>query len=89
MKLLYILTLSYLLLMVADDFVTWAFDRATVKRTRGQDPEDLPKAVYRKVLKLQTAKRTTRRVIRCLQVLLIIPIASALIVGIGIATLNF
>lgn len=89
MKLLYILTLSYLLLMVADDFVTWVFDRATVRRTRGQDPEDLPKAVYRKVLKLQTAKRTTRRVTRCLQVLLIIPIASALIVGIGIATLNF
>lgn len=89
MKVLYLLVLVYLLLSVADDFVTWAFDKATLKKVRGYDREDLPKAIHRKVSKLQSAKRTTRHVIRAVQVLLIIPIASALVVGVGIATLHF
>jgi hypothetical protein len=89
LKMLYILVLSYLLLTVADDFVTWAFDKVMLKSVRGYDRDELPKTVHRKVSKLQSAKRTARHVIRGLKVLLIVPIVSALIVGVGIATINF
>lgn len=89
MKLFNILLLTYLLLIVADDFTVWAFGKWLGKLIGNRDAEDLPKATYRKVTKIIKAKRITRTVIRVLQVTLLVPIASAVIVGVGMIIITF
>lgn len=89
MKLFNYLVLAYLLLIIADDFAIWCFNRCISKNIGKYDTEDLPKHVYRKVTRVQSAKRNTKNVIRVLQVLLILPITATLIVAIGIIIINY
>lgn len=83
MTLFNILVLVYLLLIIAADLSAWVFNAIIKKKLQSYDSDDLPKHVYRKVVKLQTVKRTTRSVIRVLQVIAAVPIASAVIVAVG------
>ena len=82
-----ILVLVYLCLIIAADFADWCFNAAIRKKMRRYDADDLPKAVYRRVTKLYVGKRTTRRVIRVLQVIILIPIVSAVVVAVGTITI--
>lgn len=89
MTLFNILVLLYLLLIVTADATAWGFNTATAKLLDGKDAEDLPRTLYRKVLRVQSAKRTTRNVIRVLQIAVLIPIVAAIVVAIGIVIINF
>lgn len=89
MTLFNILVLLYLLLIVTADVAAWGFNTAVARVLGGKDAEDLPRTLYRKVLRIQSAKRTARNVIRVLQIAVLIPIAAAVVVAIGIVIINF
>lgn len=89
MKLLNILLLAYLLLIIADDFTVWAFNKRLGKLIGSRDVEDLPRSVHQKAMKVVKAKRTTRTAIRVLQVLILVAISSAIIVIVGTLIINF
>lgn len=89
MKLFNILMLTYLLLVVADDFAIWAFNKWTNKLIGKRNTEELPKRTYNKVLKTIKVKRCIRTAIRILQVILFGLLASAVIVGVGMIIIKF
>lgn len=89
MTLINILLSAYLLCIIADDFAIWAFNKRIQKVIGNREVDDLPKHIHGKVTKLYTVKKVTRQVIRTLQVVLVIPIASTVIVAIGSAILYF
>lgn len=88
MKLFSILTLAYLLLVIADDFAVWAFNAHILRLVGGRDTESLPRPTYRKALAASRNKKTVKTVIRVIQSILIAMLASAVIVGVGVVIIT-
>lgn len=83
MTLFNIFVLSYLVLVVVDDFAIWCCNRYVKVQLQGCDKDDVPRRVYQNVTYVQSLKRNARAIIRIIQIALFFLIAATLIVAVG------